>query len=155
MKCMKSLGIAAAGLATLVAGATIATAAAPSPTAIVAARHANFKKMGTAMKALKDEMGGGADKAKMLAAAKTIADVSRQQARLFPANTAPAYVKTHALPTIWTNRATFDGDMKKLMVEANKLVAVAGSGNTADIGNQFKVVGATCGGCHRQFREED
>ena len=42
--------------------------------ATIAARHANFEKMGKAMKTLKSELGGSADKAKMLPAAKTIAE---------------------------------------------------------------------------------
>lgn len=153
----KSLALVTAGiigLAAVAAGGTLATAA-PSADAIVAARHANFKKMGGAMKTLKDELGGSANKANMIAAAKTLAMTGRQQAGLFPVGTGPANVKTDALPVIWTDRATFDGNMKKMIAEADKLVAVAGSGDAAAIGAQFKAVGATCGACHRQFRKED
>lgn len=154
MKRTQSIALAAACIAGI-AGAIVADAAPLSPTAIVSMRHANFKKMGAAMKVLKDELGGSADKAKMLAAAKVIAATGRQQGNLFPASTAPGKVRTHALPAIWTDRATFDGDMKKMVMEADKLVAVAGSGNTALVGDQLKAVGATCGACHRQFRKED
>lgn len=156
MNRMKSL--IAAG-AVIVAGVTVSASlvsAAPSASTTISARQANFKKMGSAMKALKDELSGSADKAKMQAAAKTLAMTGRVQSKLFPAGTGPsAGVKTDALPAIWTDRAKFDGDMAKFIAEFDKLVAVAGTGNTAAIGAQFKVVGGTCGACHRQFRAED
>lgn len=141
-------------LALVATGASLAVAASPAET--IAARQANFKKMGGAMKVIKDELGGGADKAKMAGAARTIAAMARAQGPMFPKGTGPgAGVKTDALPAIWTDRATFDGHARKLVVEADKLVAVAGSGNAAAVGAQFKVVGGTCGGCHKAFRADD
>lgn len=155
---MKPLALAAIGLVGLAAAATtatLATAASPA-SATISTRQANFKKMGGAMKVLKDELAGSADKAKMLAAAKVLAAQSRQQVKLFPAGSGPSSgVKTDALAAIWTDRATFDAAGKKLIVEADKLVAAAATGNAAAIGPQFKAVGATCGSCHRQFRAED
>lgn len=135
-------------------GASLAIAASPADT--IAARQANFKKMGGAMKVIKDELAGGADKAKMVGAARTIAAMARAQGPLFPKGTGPgAGVKTDALPAIWTDRVTFDGHARKLIAEADKLVAVAGSGNAAAVGAQFKAVGGTCGGCHKAFRADD
>lgn len=140
---------------TLVGGGTLAVAAPPAGAAI-AARQANFKKMGAAMKVLKDELAGSADKARMAGAAKTLAAMARAQIPLFPAGSGPAAgVKTDALPAIWTQRGPFDASAKKLIVDADKLVAVTASGNVAAIGAQFKQVGGTCGGCHRQFRADD
>lgn len=145
----------AAALALVVAGiGTIAVAASPADT--IAARQANFKKMGGAMKVIKDQLAGGADKAKMADAAKTIAAVARAQIPMFPKGTGPgAGVKTDALPAIWTDRATFDGHAKKLIAEADRLVVATGTGNAAAIGAQFKAVGSTCGACHKQFRADD
>lgn len=145
----------AAALALIAAGgATLAIAASPADT--IAARQANFKKMGGAMKVIKDELAGGADKAKMAGAAKTIATMARAQGALFPKGTGPgAGVKTDALPAIWAQRVTFDGHAKKLIAEADKLIGVAGSGNTAAVAAQFKAVGGVCGACHKQFRADD
>ncbi|MBB4614138.1 c-type cytochrome [Novosphingobium taihuense] len=141
-------------LALAATGASFAIAASPADT--IAARQANFKKMGGAMKVIKDELAGGADKARMVGAARTIAAMARAQGPLFPKGTGPgAGVKTDALPAIWTDRATFDGHARKLIAEADKLVAVAGSGNAAAVGAQFKAVGGTCGGCHKAFRADD
>ena len=146
------VSLGALGIAASTVAVTPLASAASSANTAISARQANFKKMGGAMKALKDELSGSDDKAKMLAAAKTIAAVSRQQVKLFPAGTGPSSgVKTEALAVIWTDRATFDGEAKKLIAEADKLVAAVGTGNAGD---QFKAVGATCGSCHRKFRQE-
>lgn len=157
MKPTKPFAFAAAGaiaIAALAAGATLATAA-PSASETIAARQANFKKMGKAMKELKDGMSSGADKAVLVAAAKTLADTGREQAKMFPAGTGPsAGVKTDALPVIWTDRATFDADMNKMIGETAKLVTVAGSGDTSALAAQFKATGMSCGACHRQFRAD-
>jgi cytochrome c556 len=143
-----------AACAALVAGGAIAVAASPAET--IAARQASFKKMGGAMKALKDELGGGADKAKMLAAARTLASTARAQWVLFTPGTGPSSgVKTDALPAIWTQKSDFDAASAKLVAEADKLVGLAGSGNTAAVLAQFKVVGGTCAACHRQFRADE
>ncbi|WP_067734815.1 c-type cytochrome [Novosphingobium naphthalenivorans] len=149
---LTALGLAAAAMA---GGATLAVAA-PSASTTIATRKANFKKMGAAMKALKGELSGTPDKAKVLEAAKTIAATGRVQGQLFPAGTGPSSgVETDALPAIWTNRAAFDADMTKLVTEADKLVAAANTGNAAAMQAQFKAVGGTCGSCHKQFRADD
>lgn len=143
--------VAVCGLAV----ATLATAA-PSASETIAARQANFKKIGGATKAIKDELGGGADKAKIAAAARTIAATARAQAKLFPAGTGPSSgVKTDALPAIWTQRAAFDAALRKLVAEADKLAAVARAGDAAAMGAQFRAVGGSCKSCHDQFRLDD
>lgn len=154
----KLLTIAAitACAAALIGTATLATAAPGASTAITT-RQANFKKMGGAMKVVKEQVGSGApSKAAVLAAAKTIADTARLQGALFPNGSgASSGVKTDALPAIWTNRPAFDTGMKKMIAEADKLVVVANSGNADVIGAQFKALGGSCGACHKQFRADD
>lgn len=151
-----SLAVLGMSAAVLTVSATVAIAASPAETAI-ATRHANFKKMGGAMKVLKDQLASGSiDKAQAVAAARTLAATGRAQVSLFPNGSGPSSgVKTEALPAIWTNRAAFDSAMKAYIAQADKLVAVAGTGNAAAIGAQFKAVGGTCGSCHKQFRADD
>ncbi|MGE4303895.1 MAG: cytochrome c [Novosphingobium sp.] len=154
----RTLALAAAGVIGLaaVAGTGTLASAAPSASTVVATRQANYKKMGAAMKTLKDELQGSADKDKMVAAARTLAATVRVQNKLFPDGSGPSSgVKTDALPAIWTNRDAFNADMQKAIAEADKLVAIAGSGDKSAIIAQFKATGATCGGCHRQFRADD
>ena len=139
------------------AAATLAdAAAAPSATAVIAAREAGFKKMGKAMKALSEQLKSGAPSQKIMQdAALVIAVTAPKQGKLFPAGSGPAPgVKTEALPAIWTNRAEFDAKMAALVTESGKLVAATKTGNAAAIGAQFKATGATCGACHKQFRED-
>jgi len=135
---------------------TLAIAASPVSTAI-AARQANFKKMGGAMKSLKDNLASGAiSKAEAIAAAKTLAATGRAQTGLFPTGSGPSSgLRTDALPAVWTNRAAFDSQMKAFIAQADKLAVAANSGNIEAINAQFKVVGGTCGSCHRQFRTDN
>lgn len=132
-------------------------AAAPTPQAAIAARQAGYKKMGAAMKALNDQLKSDAPaKAVMLDAARTIAATAPEQPKLFPAGSgASAGVKTDALPSIWTDRATFDAKMSQLLTESAKLVTVVNGGDVAAIRVQAKATGATCAGCHRQFRADN
>ena len=134
-----------------------APAAAPTPKAAIAARQAGYKKMGAAMKALNDQLKTGTPmKATMVGAAQTLAAAAREQPRLFPAGSGPtAGVPTDALPNIWTDRATFDGQMAKLIAESGKLIAVVNGGNVDAIRTQAKATGATCAACHRQFRADN
>lgn len=150
--------VLAAAMAALVATGMVAGAhaSAGTPADTIAARQANFKKMGGAMKALKDGLAGGADKAQLAAAARTIAATARLQQGLFPAGTGPgAGVKTAALPAIWAQRPAFDAAAAKLVAEADKLAGIAASGNGGAVLAQFKAVGGACAACHRQFRVED
>ena len=158
MTLSKSLSLAALGMsaAFLAVTSTLAVAAPPAATTI-ATRHANFKKMGGAMKVLKDQVASGTiDKPAAVAAAKTLAATGRAQAGLFPNGSGPSSgVKTDALPAIWTNRAVFDGQMKAFIAQADKMVVAANTGNAAAVGAQFKAVGGTCAACHKQFRADN
>ena len=160
MTAPRNFGLAAIGMtAALIAmvGAGNLAAAAPSPASVIAARQANYKKMGAAMKVLKDQLGSGTiDKVKAVAAAKTLASTGRQQAGLFPNGSGPSSgAKTAALPAIWTKRTVFDAEMRNLVAQSDKLVAASATGNAAAIGAQFKAVGASCASCHKQFRAQD
>lgn len=135
---------------------TMTAAATPSPQATIAARQAGFKKMGGAMKALSDQLKADAPaKDAMIAAARTIAVTAREQPRLFPGGSGPSSgAKTQALPAIWTDQATFDAQMARLIGESGKLVTIANTGDAAAIRAQMKATGATCSACHRQFRAD-
>jgi len=153
------IGLAAALTAALVGGIDLAAAPATGPTgaAAVKTRQAGYKQMGAAMKALNEQLRSGApSKDIMLGSARTIAATARGQGALFPAGSgASAGVPTDALPAIWTDRATFDAQMSKLVAESGKLAAVAAGGDVEAIRTQAKATGATCAACHRQFRADE
>lgn len=150
------LGLPLVALPIIMGPLTAAPAAAPNPKAAIAARQAGYKKMGAAMKALNDQLKTDAPvKPTLVGAAQALATTAREQPRLFPAGSGPtAGVATDALPNIWTDRATFDGQMARLIAESGKLVAVVNGGNTDAIRAQAKATGATCAACHRQFRAD-
>ena len=149
---MTRTALVAAALAT----AGLLSAAPPSPQAAIQTRQANFKKMGTAMKALGDQLKADAPaKPVMLPAAQTIAATAKAQGGLFPPGSgASAGIKTDALPAIWSDKANFDGQMAKLVTESAKLVSVVNGGDVTAIRAQQKATGAVCGGCHKQFRAD-
>lgn len=146
----------AVALAVLATSSTIAIAASPAAP-VIEKRQANYKKMGAALKTLKDQLSGGSpSRSELQAAANTLAATAKLQPKLFPAGSGPGSgVKTDALPNIWTDRAAFDTAMSELITESGKLAAIAGNGSTAQIQAQYRAVGKTCGGCHRQFRADD
>ena len=150
------LGLPLIALPMLAGPLTAAPAAAPAPKAAVAARQAGYKKMGAAMKALNDQLKSSAPvKAALVGAAQTLAATAREQPRLFPVGSGPtAGVPTDALANIWTDRATFDAQMAKLIAESGKLIGVVNGGNPDAIRAQAKATGATCAACHRQFRAD-
>ena len=149
-----TLATAVAALA--VAGSGIAAPAPLSPQGAITVRQAGFKKMGAAMKALNEQLKSGAPaKGPVAAYAQTIAATAREQGRLFPAGSGPtAGIKTDALANIWTDRATFDAQMTKLVAESGKLAAVTSGGDMDAIRVQAKATGAVCAACHRQFRAD-
>lgn len=149
---LTTLAIAATAIGTSLTAAP----ARPSAQAVIAARQAGFKKMGAAMKALNDQLKSDApEKATMVGAAQTILAVAHEQGTLFPAGSdIAAGVKTDALPSIWSDRGTFDEQMSKLVGEADKLVAATSGGDITAIRAQARATGAVCGGCHRQFRSD-
>lgn len=151
------LGMSAALVAVTSTVASTGAIAASTAATAVTTRQANFKKMGGAMKVLKDQIASGTiDKPAAVAAAKTLAATGRAQGALFPNGSgASSGVKTDALPAIWTNRTGFDGQMKAFIAQADKLVLAAQTGNADAVGAQFKAVGGTCGSCHKQFRADD
>jgi cytochrome c556 len=150
------LGLPFAALPMLMGPLTAAATPGPAPKAAIVARQAGYKKMGTAMKALNDQLKSDAPvKSIMAGAAQTLATTAREQPRLFPAGSGPtAGIATDALPNIWTERATFDAQMAKLITESGKLIAIVNQGNPDAIRVQAKATGATCAACHRQFRAD-
>jgi cytochrome c556 len=153
------IGFTAALMGALLNGPHLAAAPVPAPTGATAikARQAGYKQMGTAMKSLNDQLKSGAPSRDiMLGAVRTIATIARGQGALFPAGSGPgAGVPTDALPVIWTDRATFDAQMGKLVAESAKLATIASSGDADAIRAQAKATGAVCAACHRQFRADN
>jgi len=81
---------------------------------------------------------------------QTLADMIPE---LFTANpTAPASVKTRALPVIWTGKADFDAKAAALSKAAAAVAAAAKSGNVEATKAASAQVGSACQGCHETYR---
>lgn len=144
---------AAAGLG--IATMTTLAIAAPSASDAIAERQANYKKMGAAMKTIKDQLAGSPQKGPVVEAAKTLSVLASKQASLFPVGSGPsAGVKTDALANIWTDRAAFDGHQKDLMAQTDKLLAAANSGVVSVTTEQYRATGKVCSACHKEFRAD-
>ena len=55
-------------------------------------------------------------------------------------------------PNVWTERAKFDANAKKLQDESVKLVAAAKANNLDTLKTAFGTTAATCKSCHDDFR---
>jgi cytochrome c556 len=60
--------------------------------------------------------------------------------------------KTRAKPEIWTNKETLGKVATAFNKEANEMAKVAATGDSAAVKEQFGKLGATCKGCHDEFK---
>ncbi len=61
--------------------------------------------------------------------------------------------KTDAKPEVWQDWDKFAAAADKLGQESAKLIEVAAGGDMSAIAAQVKMVGKSCGGCHKPFRQ--
>jgi cytochrome c556 len=72
---------------------------------------------------------------------------------LFTANpTAPASMRTRALPVIWTGAADFKAKAEALSKAAGAVVTAARSGNVDATKAAARDVGTACQACHDTYR---
>ena len=83
--------------------------------------------------------------------AMAIAKWMQQFPTLFPAGSDRGD-NTKALGAIWKDRAAFDKDADNASAAARKLALLAKADNGPGFAAQLKVLGGTCGTCHKQFR---
>ncbi len=70
---------------------------------------------------------------------------------LFPEGTETGG-NTKAKPEIWSDRPGFITASTNYEVAVDKLNVLAKAGDDAGFADQLKVVGGTCGACHRAYR---
>jgi cytochrome c556 len=136
---------------TAVGGAALAAVDAGK---VITSRIDNYKKIGTAFKAINDGLKADTPDTKAIAVqAKVIKDLSGQIPSWFPKGTGPeAGVKTRAKAEIWSDWATFAASAKGLQTESAKLETLAKRGDLEAIKAQVKATGGACKTCHDKFR---
>jgi cytochrome c556 len=86
-------------------------------------------------------------------AARQIRNASNAMRNWFPAGSGPQPgVKTAAKPEIWTQAAAFRQKQDAFAAQAVAFQNAANSGNVDAIRAASRSLGATCKGCHDQFR---
>jgi cytochrome c556 len=145
-------------ISTLVVSASVvsagAIAATMTPRQAVEARQSNFKDMGGAFKAIRDQLRRGTpDLVAIQQAAQQMKDYADQQHAWFPKGSGPeAGVKTDAKKEIWTDAAGFAEVQKAFSAEAPKLLTAANAKDVEGLKAQVLVVGKACKGCHDKYR---
>lgn len=128
---------------------------APAPPAVTE-RQEGFKALGAAFKVINDQLKTNApDMAAIVPAAERMNELAGQIPGWFPAGTGPDDgVKTDALATVWSDPAEFSAAQIRLAEATTRLQELAVAGDAAGLREQVKMVGASCGGCHDNFRVE-
>ena len=110
------------------------------------------KAMGLSVKMLKGEI--TFDGAQLAGAMKAASEVPDKFVKLFPKGTdLTANSKSEAKPNIWENMKDFNDKANALKIAATAAAAAAPNGKGA-YAAAFKKVGATCGGCHKVYRQK-
>ena len=129
--------------------------AAITPADQVRTRVANYKQLGAAYKAVNDGVRAGRPPSAIAPAAAQIAAAARAQYRLFPAGSGPQPgVKTAAKREIWTNARGFRAAQDAFARQAATFQRAVAGGNADLTRAESRKLGATCKGCHDQFREQ-
>ncbi len=140
-------------LAALVLGIVAAPLlAAPADT--VRTRIAGLRELGAAFKNVNDGLRGGQAQTIMIQqSAREIRNAAQAQYQWFPAGTGanPAW-KTAAKPEIWAQAARFRAAQDNFRAQADAFQRAAMSGNATAIRASARTLGASCKGCHEQFR---
>lgn len=145
----------------LVAAAIVAVPVAVSAAVpeIIKARQAQFKSVGAAIKAVSDEVRKGEPSVAVIrtnAAALHKRLTSATHPRNFPRGSGKeSGVTTEAGPDIWAKPAEFAAKRKAALTATDALKKAAATGDIAKIRPAVGAVGASCKGCHDQFRVKD
>jgi cytochrome c556 len=147
--------LSGAALAAILAAGSVAAATSPADT--IKARQENYKAIGKAFKAVRDELKNPTPSiAVMQASGKTLDDLAPKLPSWFPAGTGPeAGVKTEALPVIWTKGDDFKAAAAKFASAAHAFNVAAQSGNIDAVKAAVPALGGSCKGCHDTFKAKD
>lgn len=126
------------------------------PKAIAKYRHNQMEIVGKHNKALRQLVNGEVDvPGELVLHAESLAALSKDIPRLFPAGTGPDKVKSDSKAAIWKDWDKFVAESNKAAQETAKLAELAKAGDMKAIGEQLNAVGKSCGSCHDLFRVED
>ena len=146
-----ALGTAVAALA--VAAAHGADDAAPTREQLIAARQAAFDMSAASVGGIKAALARGDDVKTLGFAAGGVAKWAHALPGLFPLGSGGA--PSHALPSVWSDRAGFETAAANYAAAADAMAAAAKADDKDAFAAAFAQTGAACGACHKAFREPD
>jgi cytochrome c556 len=151
---MKQFVLLAAALVAIPITAALAQPPAGlTPEQIVAARQTGFAQSRGSFVAMKAAADAGADVKQLYVPARTLGRWARTLPSLFPAGTNLA--ASHALPTVWSDRAGFEAKAAAYAAAATALAAAAQSGDRAVFLARWSDVAGACSACHDSYRAPD
>jgi len=128
-----------------------------APSDVVRARIAGLRELGAAFKNANDALRGSEPQTIMIRqSAREIVSAARAQYQWFPAGTGPNPAwKTAARPEIWTQAARFRTAQDNFARAADAFQRAAMTGNADAMRSSARTLGATCKGCHDQFKNQE
>lgn len=136
----------------LVGMAQAADQTAIKPDDVIATRQAGFDLQGGVMAAMKATIDSGGSVKPLTDGAKGLASWGHVIPVMFPEGTETGH-NTKAKKEIWTDRAGFEKAAATFTAASEKLATLAEADDKAGFADQYKVVGGSCGACHRGYRE--
>jgi cytochrome c556 len=117
-------------------------------------RQAKFKKMGSILKNMDEQIKSGApDQKKISEMAGNLVALATGIPNWFPVGSGPeSGFDTKAKPEIWSDNDGFLKQYQAFTIEAKKLADIATSDNMADLTAQYYTTGVACANCHKPFR---
>lgn len=124
------------------------------PDAAVQARQEVFKNIGKEMKALGAIAKGDIESERMMLvdSATQMRVLSGKPWAYFGQETAVARMKHEAKSAIWADPAGFRTAQQNFTNAAQELSLIAAKGTPEQVRAKIDALGATCGACHKQFK---
>lgn len=131
---------------------------APKPEQVIKWRQSVYQTIAWYNGRIKASVDGTYNKDDVIRAANGIAAIANSGlGALYPAGTetGKGWRETSVKPELFTDGAKAGEAARKFISEANELAKVANTGDAAAVKVQFGKLGATCKGCHDDFRKKD
>lgn len=118
---------------------------------IILTRQAGYDLLGATFSGMKAAIEAKMDVKPLAGGADAMAKWGKTIPLAFPPGSDTGY-PNKALPTIWSDRAGFEKASVNFTEASEKLSVIAKTGDADAFAAQFKVVGGTCGACHKEYR---
>lgn len=143
--------LAAAALATGLAGAAYAQQVSLKAEDVIGARQAGFDLMAGTLIGMKAAIDSGQDVKGLVDASKGLASWGHNIPAMFPDGTQQGR-NTKARPEVWSDRAGFEKAAANLVSNAERLANLAEANDKSGFATQYQQLTQACGACHRSYR---